>query len=155
FASSSLSASDITLNKTGTATGSVLVSGSGLSYTVTISFITGDGTLGISIGANTAVHQVGNTAGAARPTATVLVHNTPPTVSISSPSASTTASSSVSYTLAAPAIYFGSSSLTASDITLNKTGTANGTVGVSGSGPSYTVTISGITGDGSLGLSIA
>ena len=41
------------------------------------------------------------------------------------------------------------------DVTLNKTGTTNGTVGVSGSGDSYTVTISGITGDGTLGISVA
>jgi hypothetical protein len=155
FGSSSLSTADITLNETGTANGTLAVSGSGTSYTVTISSITGDGSLGISIAAGTAIDQAGNTAGAAGPSGTFIVDNTPPTVTIGAPSASITASSSVTYTVSYADANFGSSSLVASDITLNKTGTANGTVGVSGSGTSYTVTVSGITGDGSLGISIA
>ena len=46
--------------------------------------------------------------------------------------------------------------LAPSHITVNKTGTANGTAEVSGTGTTTrTVTISGITGDGTLGISIA
>lgn len=46
--------------------------------------------------------------------------------------------------------------LTAANVSLQKTGTANGTVAVSGTGSlTRTVTISGITGDGTLGIGIA
>jgi autotransporter-associated beta strand protein len=63
---------DVTLNKTDTAdASSVVVSGSGLTTrTVTISGITGNGTLGISIAAGTANDLVGNPAPAAGPSAT-------------------------------------------------------------------------------------
>src|SRR5205085_1836202 len=137
FASSSLTTADITLNKTGTASGSVLVSGAGPSYTVTISGISGDGSLGISVAACTAVDQVGNVAGPAGPSATFTVDNTAPTVTIGAPSASITARGLVTYSVTYGDAHFGSSSLTTADVTLNKTGTASGTVGVSGSGTSY------------------
>ena len=60
----------------------------------------------------------------------------------------------ITYTVTYADANFNSSTLAAANITLNKTGTANGTVGVSGTGLTRTVTISGITGDGSLGISI-
>ena len=66
---------DVTLNKSMTAdAGSVVVSGMGLTTrTVTISDITGNGTLGISIAAGTASDLAGNTAPAAGPSATFVV----------------------------------------------------------------------------------
>lgn len=73
FKTSNLTASDITLNSNGSATGTVSVSASGTTYTVTISAITGSGTLGFSIAAGTAIDLVGNTAPAAGPSATCLV----------------------------------------------------------------------------------
>ena len=74
FNASNLVAADITLNKTGTANGTISsVSGSGLSYTVTIGSITGNGTLGISIAAGTASDLNGNLAPAAGPSATFVV----------------------------------------------------------------------------------
>ncbi len=73
---------DITLNKTGTANGIVAVSSSGTTTrTVTISSITGDGTLGISIAANTASGAYGGSAAAAGPSSTFTVDNTAPTLS--------------------------------------------------------------------------
>ncbi len=150
-----LATGNITLNKTGTANGTVAVTGSGnTSRTVSISGITGDGTLGISIAAGTASDNVGNTAVSAGPSPTFTVDNTAPTLSIGSPSASSTASGPITYTV----IYSGADavSLAPGNITLNKTGTANGTVSVSGSGNvSRTVTISGIVGNGTLGISVA
>ena len=77
-----LAAADITLNATGTASGTVSVSGSGLAYTVTIGSIGGNGTLGISIAAGTAVDSTGDLALAAGPSATFAVENTAPTISI-------------------------------------------------------------------------
>jgi len=151
----SLATNNVTLNKTGNANGTVGVSGSGtVTRTVTILGITGDGTLGISIAANTASDAAGNTAAAAGPSTTFTVDNTPPSLLISAPSSAVTSTNQVTYTVT----YTGADniSLAAGSVTLNKTGTANGTVAVSGSGNvTRTVTISGITGDGTLGISIA
>ncbi len=84
--SSSLKAGDITLNATGGASGSIAVDGAnGNSREVTISNVTGDGTIGISVKAGTAVDKAGNTADAGGPSATFIVDNTPPTVTIDSP----------------------------------------------------------------------
>jgi len=80
--------------------------------------------------------------------------NTAPTLSIGSPSAPLTNDGPITYTIT----YSGADAVTLAngDVTLNKTGTANGTVAVSGTGTTtLTVTISSITGDGTLGISIA
>ncbi len=155
FSSSSLVTNNITLNKTSTANGTLAVSGSGNTRTVTISSISGSGTLGISIAAGTGSDTAGNTATAAGPSATFAVDTIAPTIAIVGPSASiANGSSSVTYTVNYADANFSSSSLTTNHITLNKTSTANGTLAVTGSGTSRTVTISGITGNGTLGISI-
>ena len=128
FNSSTLAAANITLNTTGTANGTLSVSGSGLTRTVTISGITGDGSLGISIAAGTASDLAGNLAPAAGPSATFTVDNTAPTISIGGPSASYTAGGSVTYAVTYADANFNSSTLAAANITLNATGTANGTL---------------------------
>ncbi len=79
FSASTLAPANITLNATGTAAGTIGVSGSGATRTVTISGITGTGTLGINIAAGTATDILGNTSPAAGPSATFVVDNTPPT----------------------------------------------------------------------------
>jgi hypothetical protein len=62
------------LTHTGTATGALSFdSGTGTTRTVTISNITGTGTLGIAIDAGSASDQAGNLAAAAGPSATTLV----------------------------------------------------------------------------------
>jgi hypothetical protein len=78
----------------------------------------------------------------------------PPGISISAPSVSSTTSGPVTYTIT----YTEADNITlaADDVALNVTGTANGTVGVSGSGnTTRLVTISAISGVGTLGISIA
>ncbi len=78
----------------------------------------------------------------------------PVTISIGSPSPLLTAGGPVAYTVT----YGGADSITlaAADVTLNKTGTADGVVSVSGDdNTTRVVMISGITGDGTLGISIA
>ncbi|MHB8092066.1 MAG: putative Ig domain-containing protein, partial [Syntrophales bacterium] len=76
-----LAAEDVTLVKTGTADGTIAVSGTeNTTRTVTISGITGDGTLGLSIAAGTASDLAGNQAIAVGPSATFIVDNTPPVV---------------------------------------------------------------------------
>ncbi|MHC1728269.1 MAG: leucine-rich repeat protein [Syntrophobacteraceae bacterium] len=77
-----------------------------------------------------------------------------PAVLIGSPSATSTGSGPITYTVT----YTGAETITlaAEDVTLNRTGTVNGTVSVSGSGnTTRTVTIWSITGNGTLGISIA
>ena len=71
-----LSAGNVTLNTTGDATGRVAVSGAGTtSRTVTVSGITGNGTIGISIAAGTASDSSGAVAPPAGPSATFTVRN--------------------------------------------------------------------------------
>jgi hypothetical protein len=77
------------------------------------------------------------------------------TVAVGSPSTSTVSSGSVSYTVTYAQADFNASTLSAADIALNSTGTATGTLTVTGSGLTRTVTISNITGNGTLGISIA
>ncbi len=103
-----------------------------------------------------ATDLAGNTADdfSAKYGAYVIIDNTPPAITIDPPSASATSTMPVTYNVTYSDATFNYSSLSLSDITLNTTGTANGTVGLSGSGTSYTVTISDITGQGTLGISI-
>ncbi len=88
---------------------------------------------------------------------TVIVDNTQPTVSVSSPSQNYAKSGdTVTYTVTYSDANFNQSSLAPGDITLNKTGSADGTVSVdTGNGITRTVTINGITGEGTLGINIA
>jgi LPXTG-site transpeptidase (sortase) family protein len=150
-----LQAGDITLSTTGTATGTVMVNnGTTMTPTVTISGISGDGTLGISVAAGQASDAAGNTDEGAGPSATFNVDNSAPGISISAPSTTDTKNGPVSYTVT----YSGADTidLQTGDITLNTTGTATGTVGVSnGTTSTPTVTISGISGNGTLGISVA
>ena len=103
------------------------------------SFTFSDGTAGGSVNGSFAIN---------------IIEPPPPTLVISAPSASLTRSGPVTYTIT----YTGADTVTLANgnVTLNKTGTANGNAAVSGTGvTSRTVTISGITGDGTLGISIA
>ncbi len=260
-ASVSLSSADVALNSSGTATGVVSVSGTGnATRVVSLSSISGDGSLGITLAPGTALDVANNPAPGAGPSATVTVDNTPPLavitqldtnptnldslrwqvdfsesvagsfteadilpggslaggvvtaevsgpvagevytvtltpgdpnadgtlsmtlgtgitdaagntiaggagdaytvqnagpgVSIGTPSAALTRSGPVEFVVSysnATAI-----SLAPADIALNSTGTARGTISVSGGGnATRVVTISGIAGDGTLGISIA
>ncbi|MEI7672727.1 MAG: chitobiase/beta-hexosaminidase C-terminal domain-containing protein, partial [Deltaproteobacteria bacterium] len=85
---------------------------------------------------------------------TLVWDTTAPTVAIGAPSATFAKSGPVTYTVA----YAGADTVTLADanVTLIKSGTANGTIAVSGTGNTvWTATISGITGDGTLAISIA
>jgi len=71
-----LTSNDVVLNTTGTANGDVTVSGTGnTTRTVTISNISGGGTLSISLGAGTASDNTGNLAPPAGPSDPVTVFN--------------------------------------------------------------------------------
>jgi hypothetical protein len=150
-----LSDEDITLNTTGTATGTVDVTGSGLDErTVTISNITGDGTLSISIDSGVASDLAGNESASPDESDTFDVDNTPPVLEISAPSSLNTTTGPVTYTIT----FTGADTITLSndDITLNTTGTATGTVDVTGTGlEERTVTITGMDGEGNISITIA
>src|SRR5213076_2581286 len=113
----------------------------------------GSGTATVALSTGTDV--VGNVITAA-PTSgsTFTVDNTPPTVSIGAPSVATTSAGPVTYTVTYADTAFSSSTLGVGDITLNTTGTATASIGVSGTGTTRTVTLSTITGDGALGISL-
>ncbi|MDB5008643.1 MAG: hypothetical protein JWP45_3036 [Mucilaginibacter sp.] len=153
-------ATDFTVTATGTvaSTGISVTPVSASTYTVTVNGVTGDGTLrldlnssgtGITDAAGNAISG-GFTAGQV-----YTIDHTPPTITLSAPSVAFTTTGPVSYTVTYADPNFNSSTLTASNISLNTTGTAAGTISVSGSGTTRTATISGITGTGSLSITIA
>ena len=149
-----VSASNFSLTTTGSITGASVgtPSGSGTTWTVPVNTGTGDGTIRLDMANATGVN----------PTVTVpytsgevyTIDKSPPTISISAPSATTATCGSVTYTIS----YTGASTITLApaNVTLNIAGTATATVAVAGSGTSTrTVTLSGISGTGTLGISIA
>ena len=99
FNSSTLSAANITLVKSGTANAtSVLVSsGSGTTRTIILSGFSGQGSLAISIAAATASDKAGNTAPAAGPSDTFTVDAPPPSPT-PTPTATPTATATVTPT---------------------------------------------------------
>lgn len=138
---------------TGAAIGTI--TGSGTTYTVPVNTGTGDGVITLNLANSTGINPTISTTlpFGGQP---YTIDKTAPALGIGAPSATTTTTGPVSYTVTYtdqnPGI---TSSLSTTDVTLNKTGMATGTVSVSGSGTSYTVTISGISGSGTLGISIA
>ncbi len=130
-------------------------SGDHINYTVDVLGVSGDGdiTLAVSTGSDVA-DLAGNALASSVTSSAVTVDNTPPTLSIGAPSAAFTQSGPVTFTVT----YTGADSVTLADgdITVIPTGTAAGTAAITGSGTTErTVTISAITGDGTLAISIA
>jgi hypothetical protein len=89
------------------------------------------------------------------PDAALTVDSIAPSISIGAPSVGSTVVGPVTYIVTYADANFNASTLAAGNISLNQTGTANGVVTVTGTGLTRTVTISSITGDGTLGISIA
>lgn len=154
-ASVSLRASDVKLHKTGTATGTVSVVGTDPTFrTIQINNVSGDGTLAVSLAAGTATGP-GGSAPAVGPSKSVTVDNTPPSVEIGSPSASTTQTGPVSF----PITYTGATHvlLEPADVKVHTSGSAKaGKVSVAIDGNTGAkVTLSSITGSGTLAISLA
>ena len=87
FDTATLLDTDITLNTTGGASASKAVSGGPTVWTVTLTNITGDGTVGITVAAGKASDLAGNTDVGASSAVSVIADNTPPTVTITGPPA--------------------------------------------------------------------
>ncbi len=154
-------ASDFTATTGGVSTGTISVTPlSSTVYNITVNSVSGDGTLRLDLNSSgTGIADlVGNPISSGFTGGdTYNVDQTPPTATIGAPSLASignSGSGTVTYTVTYSDANFSSSNLTTSGITLNTTGTATGTIGVSGSGTSYTVTISGITGLGTIGISV-
>jgi hypothetical protein len=150
------SADDLTIVHTGTAHTGVSISGAGLSYSADVTGISGTGSFTVSVNTGSDVEDTnGNALSGSVQSAAVTIDNTPPELAISAPSVNSTVSGPVSYTVD----FTGADAVTLANgnVSLNTTGTANAsTIEVTGSGTAQrTVTLSGITGDGTIGISIA
>jgi gliding motility-associated-like protein len=87
---------------------------------------------------------------------TLAFDKTAPNISIGNPSLSATNIGPVTYTVTYADANFDASTLSSANISLNKTGTADATgISISGTGTTRTVTLTGISGAGTLGISIA
>ncbi|MEZ5385247.1 MAG: hypothetical protein R3F13_07015 [Prosthecobacter sp.] len=150
---SNVDATDFDLSFPGTYS-SVVVSGSRELYTVTVSGISGDGVMQISVDpGNDIVDGAGLSLNTTTKTASASIDQTAPTVTQILPGTSITNASSVTYAIRfseAVANFNSSSDLT---VTTGGTVTYSG-ASFSGSGSSYQVTLTGIAGNGTLQLAV-
>lgn len=130
--------------------GAASVSGSGALYTLTIPGISGDGTLTVSLNAgNDITDPAGNALAASAASDSVVIDNTAPTlnsITLGAGISSPTNTSSVVFDFAFSEVV---ENVDASDFSVSFGGTT-GTPTLGGSGAAYTLTIPGITGDGTL-----
>ncbi len=141
-----MSARSFALAEGGTASGSISsVSGSGDSYTVTLSNVTGDGTLGLNLisPGNGITDAAGNAVTTGFVGQTYTVEHTPPSVaSINTVGSSPTNASNEQFTVTFSDFLGAVSGVSARSFALEEGGTASGSISsVSGSGDSYTVTV--------------
>jgi len=146
---------DINLETTGSVTLDFRIETSSLSSgNIIAQNISGDGQFRIALAEGTFSDDLGNASNATSHTSWVMVDQTGPTLLVSEPSLSETANTDVNYMLS----YTGEDAVTldADDISLNSTGTANATVQVDTTKTSErTVTLTNISGDGEISISVA
>ena len=149
-----LAPGNVILNASVGVTATVGVSNIGNTYTVTLSAITGTGTLGISLPANTASDLAGNPAAAAGPSTTFTVDNTPPSVSSVARvgAAGVTNAAQVQYTVT----FSDPVNLGATPFVVTPTGSLTGVsvTNVGGGPTAYTVTVGTGSGDGTIRLDV-
>ncbi|HEX4999279.1 MAG TPA: glycosyl hydrolase family 18 protein, partial [Terriglobia bacterium] len=148
---------DVSVSGTAPGTKTVSLSGSGTSYTVTIGGVTGSGTVIASIPAGAVADLAGNASVASTSSDNTVTYNapdtTPPTVTINQApgQADPTGSLPIAF-----AVNFSEpvTGFTSGDVSVSGTAPGTKTVSLSGSGTSYTVTIGGVTGGGTVIASI-
>uniref|UniRef100_UPI002017C13A Ig-like domain-containing protein n=1 Tax=Chitinivorax sp. B TaxID=2502235 RepID=UPI002017C13A len=146
--------SDFTLTTTGMAAGTLAsISGSGTTYTITVTGISGTGTIAVDLNnSGTGIVDINNNAiGGGFSGTTRAVDVDSPTVS------SISSSGAGNATTTTYAVIFSESvaEVDLSDFTLNTTGTATGTLAsISGSGTTYTITVTGISGNGTMAVDL-
>jgi hypothetical protein len=127
----------------------------GMNFAVTLEGVTGTGTITISVNpASDVVTPFGAPLTTSVTSDPFFSDNDPPTISISAPNPAQTEVGPVEYTVT----YSGADTvtLTGTDITLDATGDATGSVVLTPlGGDEYSVTLLGITGTGTLGFTIA
>ena len=162
-----LTANDFITNgsSSGATIGNPSTADGGLTWMVTVRAV-GEGTLGLSLASRAGIADSGgnqlyqttsdNGANFTRidGASQYLIDRTAPTLTIAAPSASASTGAAVSFFVSYADTNRLTVTLSPADVVLNRTGTANGTASVSVSGNGYLVTISGISGTGSLGISI-
>ncbi|MEX1048894.1 MAG: LamG-like jellyroll fold domain-containing protein [Akkermansiaceae bacterium] len=156
-ATTGVTASQFSLSGTaasGASVGTPTTTNAGVSWNIPVTTGSGSGTLQLNLANATGLSQVISTSLPFSGEAYTM-DKTPPTIAIGAPSASLTRSGPITYTITYSDSNFSSSTLANQNITLNSTGSASGTVNVTGSGTTRTVTISSITGNGTLGISVA
>ncbi|MEZ5385248.1 MAG: LamG-like jellyroll fold domain-containing protein [Prosthecobacter sp.] len=149
--------SDLTLITTGsvTATGATF-SGSGDSYTVTLTGVDGDGTLKIAVNTGSDVTDVlGNPLDTSVTSAAVTIDNTGASVTAIVPATTgPTNANTVAFIVTFDEAVTGLDAL--ADLVITSTSSAAATgASFSGSGTNWTVTLTGVSGDGTLKLAIA
>jgi LPXTG-site transpeptidase (sortase) family protein len=152
---------NFTLVTGGSITGSSItaVTGSGATRTVTIDTGAGDGTIGLDMNNGTGIADtIGNVLNTGNLPFTgevYTVQKNGPAVALGVPSLIVTSADSVDFGISITGA--NTIDLNDTDVTLNTTGTANATLVtvVNGDTATPTVTISGITGDGTIGISIS
>ncbi len=126
---------------------------SAMQYTLPVT-PTADGFVTVTVQAGAAQDAAGNPSTASS-TASVESDRTGPIATFSLPSTLATTSGPVTYTITWTDPHFSMATLTAGQVILNTTGTANGTVtSVTGSGNMRVVTIDNIYGNGTISISL-
>jgi hypothetical protein len=147
---SGFAASDVTLSGTAPGTLTKTVTGSGTSYEVAVSGMTGSGTVVANMAAGAARDSAGNASNASTSRDNTITYDvTRPTVAINQ------AATQADPTTASPirfSVVFGKTvtGFDSSDVTLSGTAPGTLTKTVTGSGRTYTVSVSGMTGSGTV-----
>ncbi|HVF76643.1 MAG TPA: Ig-like domain-containing protein [Acidimicrobiales bacterium] len=145
---------DVTITPgTTTGTPSAVITGSGTTYNVAVSGVTGDGTLSVSVPADVAIDTAGNSNTASPTAATVTVDNTDPTVTVDraagQPTPTNESSLEFTVTFSEPV-----SGLTGSDFTLAGAAAATTVTVTQTSASVYTASVTGMANDGTVTLTL-
>jgi hypothetical protein len=142
---------------TDTVSGAFSISGSGAAYTVTVTGVSGDGTLGLNLSNASGIADLAGNGLTGTPVtgqSYAVDHTAPTVVSINRHNSSPTNATSLQFdvTFSEPV-----AGVAASNFALATTATAAGAISstISGSGATYTITVTGVTGDGTLGLNLS
>ena len=147
-------AADVVLTQSGTASTGVTITGGPTVYTATVTGISGNGTLTLAVNPASDVQDLAANALASSVTsAAVTIDNTAPNaVTISPVTASPTNATSVDFTVTFDEAVQNFNS--ASDLVVTAVGASNTGATISGGPTTYTVTLTGVTGDGTLAIAV-
>ncbi len=147
------SAADVVVNQTGTlAHSGVTISGGPQNYTVDVTGVTGDGTMTLAAATASDIQDLaGNPLASSVTSAAVTVDHTGPAATATPITPSPTSGTSVSFNVSFSEAVLNFNS--AADLLITKTGTlAHTGTTISGGPQSYTVNLTGVTGDGTFTL---